>query len=125
MQRFGTPPLVLLLHRDRTLRQNLAKVREVVDQHGQAGFAAYGRWGRRHCYRLRNSLTDGYQVMVEEPNPEGGGPGARLRWRRFQTRLWVTRIGGPDRTPRHEDPHQRALRSLNRPAPPEEDATGR
>lgn len=124
LEQFGTPTPKFRLHRDRPAKAQLRKVRNIVDRYGRAQFVTYGLSGRRLCYKLRDLLPGAYQATVEEPCPERGGPGALYRWRRYETRLWVTRIGGPDRQPRSEHPHQRALDSLNRPNPPEQDPPG-
>jgi len=119
LEQFGTPDPVFLLHRDHPAESQLGGVCDIVDRYGRAGFVAYRRSGRRLCYKLRDLLPPGYEALVEEPCPERGGPGALFRWHRYETRLWVSRIGGPDRQPRSEHPHQRALDSLNRPSPPQ------
>jgi hypothetical protein len=104
----------------------LRKVRSIVDRYGRAQFVVYGLSGRRLCYKLRDLLLPSeYEAVVEDPYPEGGGPGALIRWQHNEVRLWVARIGGPDRQPRSEDPHQRALDGLNQPIPPEQNPPGR
>jgi len=125
LERFGTPAPKFRLHRDRPVKAQLGRVRSIVDRYGRAQFVTYGLSGRRLCYKLRDLLPSEYEALVEDPNPEGGGPGALSRWRRYEIRLWVSRVGGPDRQPRWEHPHQRALDSLNRPTPPEHDLPGR
>ena len=109
------------LHRDRPVKAQVRKVRRIVDRYGRAQFVTYGLSGRRLCYKLRDLLPSEYEAVVEDPNPEGGGPGALIRWQHDEVHLWVTRIGGPDRQPRSEDPHQRTLDSPNRPSPSEQD----
>ncbi len=114
LERFGVPAPMFRLHRDHSAESQIPMVRGIADRYGRAGFVAYRLSGRRLCYKIRALLPAGYEATVEEPNPAGGGPGALFRWRRYETRLWVSRLGGPDRQPRPEDPHQRALDSLNR-----------
>lgn len=121
LERFGVPAPMIQLHRDHSAESQLGMVLDIVDRYGRAGFVGYRRPGNRVCYKISDLLPAGYEAMVEEANPEGGGPGALFRWRRYETRLWVSRIGGPDRQPRSEDPHQRTLGSPNLPSPPEQD----
>ncbi len=124
LERFGTPTPKFRLHRDRPAKAQLRRVRSIVDRYGRAQFVTYALSGRRLCYKLRDLLPPGYEAVVEDPNPEGGGPGALIRWQHNEVRLWVTRIGGPDPQPRWEHPQQRALDSLNRHTPPEHDLPG-
>ncbi len=102
----------------------MRKIQDIVDRYGQAQFYDYDLLGRRLCYKLADRLPPIYEAVVEDPNPLGGGRGALLRWGRNEVRLWVRRVGGPSRQPRSEAPHRRALGSLNRPAPPQEQETG-
>jgi hypothetical protein len=117
---FGVPGPEFRLHRDHPAEEQLPWVLGVVDRHGRARFVADRRAGHRLCYRLRDLLPAGYQAEMEDPTPDAEGPAGRYRWRRRQTRMTISRIGGPSRSPRFEDPHQRALDALNR-ATPEED----
>jgi len=86
---------------------------------GEALFLCYGRWAKRLTGKVCALLPAEYRGEVITMDPRSESPTAAGRKVRKEARLHVRRIGGPDRQPRWEHPHQRALDSLNRPNPPE------
>jgi len=118
LARFGVPDPEFRLHRDHSAQEQLPWVVDAVDRYGRVQFIADGRAGRRLCCWIRDLLPSAYEADVEPPTPGGDYHASRYRWRRRQTRLRVSRIGGPNPQPRQEHPHQRALNSLSRTAEP-------
>lgn len=121
LARFGVPDPEFRLHRDHRAEDQLPWILDAVDRHGRARFIADRRAGHRLCRRLRDLLPAGYQAQIEEPAPAAASPAGRYRWQRRQTRLTISRIGGPKRSPRFEDPQQRALDALNRVTPEQDE----
>jgi hypothetical protein len=122
LERFGVPDPEFHVHRDHRAEAQLPWILDAVDRYGRARFIADRRAGNRLCRRLRDLLPAGYQAQIEEPAPDADSPSGRYRWDRRQTRLTISRIGGPKRSPRFEDPQQRALDSRGWPAPQEENS---
>ena len=106
-----TPP-------DKAVRLVIAKVEE---QGGEAIFIAYGRSAKRLMNEVCRILPAGYLGQTVTLDTSTGLPGALRREARKEVHLHVRRVGGPDRQPRSEHPHQRALDNLNQPTPPELD----
>jgi hypothetical protein len=106
-----TPP-------DKAVRLVISKVEE---QGGEAIFIAYGRSAGRLMDHVCRTLPAGYLGQNVILDPASETPAAQGRRARREVRLHVRRVGGPDRQPRSEDPHQRALDNLNQPTPPELD----
>jgi hypothetical protein len=110
-----TPP-------DKAVHLVISKVEEQGDE---AIFIAYGRSAGRLMHEVCRLLPAGYLGQTVILDPASESPAAQERRARREVRLHVRRVGGPSRQPRPDDPQQRALDSLNRPAPPEADPTGR
>jgi hypothetical protein len=109
-----TPP-------DKAVRLVISKVEA---QGGEAIFIAYGRSAKRLMNQVCRTLPADYLGQTVTLDTSTGLPGALRRKALEEAHLHVRRIGGPDRQPRSEHPHQRALDSLNRPTPPEHDLPG-
>jgi hypothetical protein len=109
-----TPP-------DKAVRLVISKVEE---QGGEAIFIAYGRSAKRLMNEVCRTLPADYLGQTVTLNTPTGLPGALRRRTLKEVHLRVRRVGGPDRRPRSEHPHQRALDSLNQPTPPEPDSPG-
>ena len=88
---------------------------------GDALFLCYGRWAKRLTGKVCALLPADFQGQVITMDPRSESPTAAGRKVRKEARLHVSRVGGPDRQPRFEDPHQRTLGGPNLPSPPEQD----
>ena len=88
---------------------------------GESLFIFYGRWAKRIAGKACASLPADHEGQIIMIDARSESPTAAGRKARKEARLHVRHVDGPDRQPRSEDPHQRALDSLNRPRPPEQE----